>query len=364
MIVVYTRAYNAETTLRKTIDCILNQTYKDICYVLLNNGSVDSTLDIMREYAKRDRRVVILSQSVNQVSFNSHMPALDFIINNFSEEDYFCNIDADDIYQPDFLEKMHAFAKENKLEFVFSGYNVLERDTGKLLERKSLPENLVMDNDKLPEFFMSYRRYTTDMWAKLFRVSLLQQYLSPEYFDTLKDKNHSQQNFIYDALKNSCRVGFLAQCLMDYYESNTSQKNMRMAGQVSLIQSRTIFAIMQSFLDHFRVEDDNIVARNNSYIYAIYGGYVKDLIAVIKVTNAMSLEKKITYLFNIFSYRVTKEMLALSAPEEFVSLRSEVKEELCCDVISFIQSQDGWERYEEKVEAIRGFMTECGIKLD
>lgn len=364
MIVVYTRAYNAEATLRRTMDSVLNQTYTDFRYVLLNNGSVDNTLDIMREYAMRDKRVIILSRMVNQIGFTSNMSLLTFITNNFSEEDYFCNIDADDVYKPDFLEKMVAFAEENRLDFVFSGYNVIERNSGKVLEHKRLPENLLMENKDLPEYFMAYRRYTTDMWAKLFRVSLLQQYLMPEYFDALKEKNHTQQNFIFDALKNSSRVGFLSQCLLDYYESDTSQKNTRMAGQVSLVQARDIFAIMQGFLSHFKTDDRELEARNTGYIYAIYGGYIKDLFAVIMHTNAMSVERKITYFFNIFSYRVTKEMLALSAPEEFVSLRPEVKEELCRDVISYMQSQDGWERFEEKVEAIKGFMIECGIKLD
>lgn len=363
MIVIYTRAYNAETTIRRTIDSVLNQTYTDFRYVLLNNGSVDSTLDIMREYARRDKRIIILSTKLNQTSFNSCLPILNFIINNFSEDDYFCNIDADDVYQPDFFEKMISFAEEQKLDFVFSGYNILERNTGKLLERKSLSENLVMENEQLPEYFMTYRRYTTDMWAKLIKVSLLQHYLSEEYFEVQKGKNHTQQNFIFDALMNSYRVGFLAQCLMDYYESNVSQKNVRMAGQVSLIQSRDIFHIMKSFLEHFRPADNELQKRNISYIYAIYCGYIKDLIEVIKLTNAMSLQQKITYFYDIFSYYVTRDMLQMEASEEFYSLGKEAKCELCQSVVDYIESQNGWERYREKVNKMKQYMLDCSMEL-
>lgn len=364
MIVIYTRAYNAEATIRRTIDSILNQTYTDFRYVLFNNGSVDSTLDIMREYARIDKRIIILSTKLNQTSFNSCLSILYFIINNFSEDDYLCNIDADDVYKPDFFEKMITFAEDQRLDFVFSGYNILERNTGRLLESKSLSENLIMENEQLPEYFMTYRRYTTDMWAKLIKVSLLQHYLSEEYFEVQKDKNHTQQNFIYDALMNSCRVGFFAQCLMDYYESNISQKNVRMAGQISLIQSRDIFFIMKRFLEHFRTIDSKLQKRNISYIYAIYCGYIKDLIEVIKLTNAMSLQQKITYIFNIFSYYVTKDMLEMDASSEFFSLSKEAKEELCRDTISYVETQEGYEKYADKINMIKKCMQESGMCIE
>lgn len=362
MIVIYTRAYNAECTLRATMDSVLNQTYTNFRYVLLDNGSIDSTLDIMREYAQRDKRVIILSRTINAKNFSSCLEILNFIINNFSNEDYFCNIDADDTYQPDFMEHMIYFAMKNQLDTVFCGYNVLERTSGKFIANKKVEENLIIENEDLPKYFKTFRRFTTDMWGKLFKVSLLKYYLDSERFEVLKNFNHTQQNFIYDALSNSGRLGLLSETLMDYYESDTAQKNMRMDGQVSLIQYRDIFRIMEGFLDHFETSD-KLYRHNKNYIYAVYFGYIKDCISVIKLTNAMSYANKIAYYFDIFSHHITKEMLCLEAEDEFYSLHPESKESLCNSVVSFMLSQEGYEVHKVKINKIIATMKKCGISL-
>ena len=51
-VVVWTQAYNAEKTLRRAMDSILQQTYTDFEYYVLNNASTDGTGAIIEEYAK------------------------------------------------------------------------------------------------------------------------------------------------------------------------------------------------------------------------------------------------------------------------------------------------------------------------
>jgi len=360
MIIIYTRAYNAEVTLRRTIESILNQTFTDFKYILFDNGSQDSTFDIMKEYAKRDDRIIILRGGINRKSFVSVSPILHFIVNNYDSNDYICNIDADDVYRVDFFEKMYSFVQLNQLEVAFCGYNLLDRDTGTLIECKRLNDDLVIENEDLPEYFMTYRRYTTDMWAKLFKVSSLEYYLDEDRFEFLKERHPAHQNFIYDALQNSARIGILSEPLMDYYVSNISQKNTRIGESISLIQSRDIFLIMQNFLSKFKV-DEKLSRRNIDYMYAIYCGYIKDLIEVIKLNNAISFLNKINHFFDIFSHHITKEMLSIHASEEFYSLSRESKEELCNGVVSYIAEQKNTEGFKLKIEKLVTCMRNCGI---
>lgn len=362
MVVIYTRAYNAENTIRDTIECVLNQTYTDFRYVLFNNGSIDNTLDIMREYARKDKRIVILSSSVNKIGFLSCLPAFNYIINNYGEDDYFCNIDADDVYELTFFEEMVNFCENNTLDVAFCGYNILERDTGKLLDCKTLSDDLVMNNSELPNYFTTYRRYTTDMWAKFFKVSLLEFYLQPDRFEYLKMRNN-QQSFIFDAMSNAAKVGFLAKPMLNYYESNIVQKNIRMNGTVDLIRPRNVFMIMNEFLESFPNISAEVARRNYEYMYAIYCGYIKDLVAIIMHTNAMSLAQKITYFFNIYKDKRMQDALMMKASEEFLSLRMDDKKQLCQNVIEFIKNQEGWEKYVTNVEAILEIMQKCGIEI-
>ncbi|MAL17444.1 MAG: glycosyl transferase [Balneola sp.] len=52
LVSIYTVVYNDETGIRKTIESVLNQTYKNIEYIIVDGGSTDSTIDIIKEYEK------------------------------------------------------------------------------------------------------------------------------------------------------------------------------------------------------------------------------------------------------------------------------------------------------------------------
>ena len=70
-VVVWTQAYNAEKTLRRAMDSILQQTYPDFEYYVLNNGSSDGTGAIIEEYAKKDSRVIPLSVEKNDLEVSA-----------------------------------------------------------------------------------------------------------------------------------------------------------------------------------------------------------------------------------------------------------------------------------------------------
>jgi len=54
--------YNGENNLFKTIDSILNQTYTDFEFIIINDGSTDKTSEILKEYAARDNRIRVIEQ--------------------------------------------------------------------------------------------------------------------------------------------------------------------------------------------------------------------------------------------------------------------------------------------------------------
>ncbi|NLN05510.1 MAG: glycosyltransferase [Clostridiaceae bacterium] len=68
LVSVIVPVYNTEKYLKKCIDSILNQTYKDIELILVDDGSTDKSLEILREYEKQDNRVVVITQENKGVS--------------------------------------------------------------------------------------------------------------------------------------------------------------------------------------------------------------------------------------------------------------------------------------------------------
>ena len=54
--------YNAEDTLRRCLDSIIEQSYSNIEIILVNDGSTDTSLKICEEYSRKDNRIIIISQ--------------------------------------------------------------------------------------------------------------------------------------------------------------------------------------------------------------------------------------------------------------------------------------------------------------
>ena len=54
--------YNVERYLRECLDSVVNQTLKDIEIICVNDGSTDNSLNILKEYAKKDERIKIITQ--------------------------------------------------------------------------------------------------------------------------------------------------------------------------------------------------------------------------------------------------------------------------------------------------------------
>ena len=59
--------YNVEKYIKQTLDSVVNQTFKDIEIIVVDNKSTDKTLEIVNEYAKKDERFVIYKNSENEI---------------------------------------------------------------------------------------------------------------------------------------------------------------------------------------------------------------------------------------------------------------------------------------------------------
>lgn len=97
-------AYNAETYLRRALDSVLDQTYKEFEIILINDGSTDSTALICNEYAEKYDFIHVLHQE-NMGAYRTRKKLLEK-----ASGKYIFWLDADDYYECTLLEKaMNAF---------------------------------------------------------------------------------------------------------------------------------------------------------------------------------------------------------------------------------------------------------------
>ena len=106
MVTVLMSVFNGEQYLREAIDSILNQTFTDFEFIIIDDGSTDGTLDIIRGYT--DPRIMLRIYRKNVGLYISLNSGLDI-----SRGKYVARMDADDISMPDRLAKQVAFLESN-----------------------------------------------------------------------------------------------------------------------------------------------------------------------------------------------------------------------------------------------------------
>ncbi|MDR0919812.1 MAG: glycosyltransferase, partial [Oscillospiraceae bacterium] len=105
--------FNSEKFLRNTLDCICNQTLKEIEIIFVDDGSTDSSLSIMEEYAKADARITILTQE------NKGAGAARNLGMQQAHGLYLSFLDADDYFYPTMLKEAFDKGKKENADIVW-----------------------------------------------------------------------------------------------------------------------------------------------------------------------------------------------------------------------------------------------------
>jgi glycosyltransferase involved in cell wall biosynthesis len=108
--------FNAELYLKEAIESLLNQTFTEFEFIIINDGSTDSSLEIIQSY--NDKRIHVINQENTGLA-----RALNIGIEK-SKSNFIARMDADDISLPDRLQKQYEFLSQNP-EYVVVGTNAI-----------------------------------------------------------------------------------------------------------------------------------------------------------------------------------------------------------------------------------------------
>ena len=173
---IISSVYNKEKYLDKLITSLINQTYKNIEIILVNNGSSDNSLEILKRYQKEDERIKVINIEQNRGQSGGLNAALEEV-----GGDYFTEIDSDDWMENNCIETV-VNNISGQCDFYYWGYNecsdVIEKAqncfiTGELKTKDPVKTMLChLLNINYKEDGMSIIEIGTP-WAKLYKTSLL-----------------------------------------------------------------------------------------------------------------------------------------------------------------------------------------------
>ena len=105
-------AYNAEKFIDESIMSVINQTFKDFELIIVNDGSIDNTVNIIKKYIKKDSRIKVINKKNGGLS-----DARNVGIKN-SNGDYIFFMDSDDCIQEDTLEILYSLQDDKEMTIV------------------------------------------------------------------------------------------------------------------------------------------------------------------------------------------------------------------------------------------------------
>lgn len=166
-------AYGVEKELPRCLDSLLNQTYKNIEILLVDDGSPDQCPQICDTYGEKDQRVRVFHKENGGLS-SARNYALDRV-----SGDYISFVDGDDWVTKDFIEVLVHDLETNHADMSIIGYS-LAWENGKYLSQT--PEHVyeVLDGDQAMRELFIQRKFQCMSWTKLYKRELFHSVRFPD----------------------------------------------------------------------------------------------------------------------------------------------------------------------------------------
>lgn len=164
--------FNAEKYLPESLKCVTEQTLTDIEIICVNDGSTDSSKEILEEFAANDPRIKIISQQ-NCGAGSARNRGMEI-----ATGDYLSFLDADDIFNPDMLEKAYEKAEAESADIVIFQSLLLNQKTGEkksadwALRMNMIPDGGVFKPEDISDHIFQFSNGWP--WDKLFRKSFIE----------------------------------------------------------------------------------------------------------------------------------------------------------------------------------------------
>ena len=210
--------YNTEKYLRQCLDSVVNQTFKDIEIIVINDCSPDNCLQIIKEYQQKDDRIVLVDLKQNGGLSNARNKGI-----NISKGKYITFVDSDDWIRENYIEFLYENMKKYNTDFVSANLYFFNNQTGetslhvnKLKRYNSIIHTL---EDKKRVLQKTWFLPVCTVWTKIFKRDFL---VSNNIL--FKTKKMEDILFIWEAIMKAKNFVFLKDTIY-YYRVGLKNSN-------------------------------------------------------------------------------------------------------------------------------------------
>ncbi len=161
--------FNVEKYLRECIESIINQTLKDIEIICVNDGSTDSSLEILTEYAKTDKRIVVINKSNSGYGHTMNTGI------NAATGEYIGIIESDDFADKHMFEDLYNLAKKYDADIAKSNWYLYWSKNRFARKRNNISsaKTFKLTNSKLDKTLL---RLNPSVWSAIYKKEFLNKF--------------------------------------------------------------------------------------------------------------------------------------------------------------------------------------------
>lgn len=256
--------YNVERYLKTCMDTLVNQTLKEIEIIVVNDGSPDNSLEILKKYEQKyGGKVKVFTTENKGVSH-----ARNYGIGKAAGA-YIMFVDSDDYIELDMCEKLYQKAETDHNDLVICArYNVYENESNGKLTRRVAATNLISQNFKLSNQKFEFAHLSPFPWDKLFKRSLLGEFRFPE------NMRFEDLVFTYKVAVNAENIGLIEEPLYNYRRTTQGGfLNSFSEETLDIVKAfQIVFDYMEEhhYMEVFREELSYICARHFLFRYPAF----------------------------------------------------------------------------------------------
>ena len=282
LVTVLMPVYNAEKYLAEAIESILNQTYKSFDFLIINDGSTDSSLKIIQDYAEKDNRIKIISRE-NKGLIATLNEGLDTI-----DTKYIARMDADDISLPKRLEKQVKFMEKND-DIVVCGTGIITFNQDGTIRKHIMPSDEI-------EIKVSLLSHCVLMHPT---VILRKDVLDKERFRYNSKHRNIEDYGLWQLISNKYKLGNLTDILLKYRIVETS---------ITQVAEKDVENRDNSHIDIYKQAFNKLGVQLTEEEYRIY----RDFVSLKKALDVSNNEKLDGLIF-----KISNKLLSKKEIEEF-----------------------------------------------
>jgi len=234
--------YNAELYLKETLDSVMAQTFENWEAILVDDGSMDKSSEICTGYAGKDSRIKYIRKN-NEGTLLARKTGLES-----SRGEFIANLDSDDAYRPQFLEKMFTKIKEENYDFVRCNFEDLNGKEKFLWGRPLGARDCKLSKNKLENFHNFLKLEEPYLWNTLVKRIIYIKILFPQ-INTIREDRIQHFQIIY----HSERSGFIPESLYLFRiaSATSSTRTSIVSKELNIIYLLRSQIALYKIIEHF-----------------------------------------------------------------------------------------------------------------